>query len=86
MNFKKGEKLVCTGIDNVCKKRGKIVKHPLKGEIVIVRDVAPEDGYISLKGFSYWTYYEPWNFRRLDYEYVEEVLKKIKEERLTESC
>lgn len=60
-------------------------KYPLKGDIVTVSRCHTRGGilFYFLEEFGYYTCWNSKHFRDLDYDFVEDVLSKIKEEELT---
>lgn len=71
-NFKIGEKVVFIHNDNCNYK-----PIPEINEIVTISYIC-KDGWIGLVGF-YPTEYEPHHFRKLDYEFAENLLAEISE-------
>lgn len=92
MNFKVGEKIVCIKYDPINEQDGKSYPSPKKNEIVTV-EYFSDNGFLGL--FEYQErFVTPWNtlgriiydpntFRKLDYDFVEEVISNLKEEPVT---
>jgi len=74
-NFKKGEKIVC--IDN---KNGaeELEEKQIYTIAYIVEDNQGRSGFI-LREFGKFDAYYSWRFRKLDYDFAENLLKEISE-------
>ena len=85
-NFKVGEKVVCVNVDAYDINDGMLEPHPNKGDIVEISGIE-KDGWLCFIEMPKNMCYEPWNFRKLDHQFSEdviaEIIKQIKEESLT---
>lgn len=76
-NFKVGEKVICIAISNRDIDTGEIIEHPEIHEECIIIEVTvkglewKDNGWLVLKGYDNDICYEPWNFRKLDYQFAE---------------
>ena len=87
MGFKVGQKVVCIKEDNVCTCCNSLLRGPKKHDVITIRCFFSDGGvgfeeYDIFKhnGISHNLGWPIENFRPLDYDFVEEVIKQVKPE------
>lgn len=89
MAFKVGEKVVCIKHDPINKQDGKSYPAPKQNEIVTI-EYFEKSGFLGLLEYQEefmtpWNtleriVYDPHTFRKLDYDFVEDVISNLKEQ------
>ena len=82
MSFKVGEKVVCIEDDSLCVNDFTIMPSPNVGDIVEIIEISKTGEWLTFIEYDYNFEYDASKFRKLDYDFVEEVIKQVTEKEL----